>query len=220
MARENFNTALSHVLTHEGGWADHPRDPGGATMKGVTLATFRQYHPGASKDDLRAISSADLQRIYRDGYWNKIRGDQLPSGIDYCVFDFAVNSGPSRAARYLQRVLGVSQDGVVGPVTIAAAREADPVQVIEQLCNDRMSFLRGLSTFDTFGKGWTRRVDSVRTTAMRMVTASPTQPPKPSPRPEVPETGKPASGKRAAWLVALMGLIAAAIAFINSNGWI
>ena len=105
MARANFAAALSAVLLHEGGWANNPKDPGGATMKGVTLATYRRYRPGATKEQLRNISDEELRTIYRDGYWDEVRGDDLPSGIDFATFDFAVNSGPSRAAKFLQRVL-------------------------------------------------------------------------------------------------------------------
>jgi len=95
---DRFSTVLAETLTHEGGWADHPKDPGGATMKGVTLATYRQYYPNATKADLRKISDADLKMIYRTGYWDKVRGDDLPPGVDLMTFDVAVNSGPRRAA--------------------------------------------------------------------------------------------------------------------------
>lgn len=95
---DRFARALPLVLAHEGGWADHPRDPGGATMKGVTLATFRRYVPNATKDKLRNISDEMLARIYREGYWDIVKGDELPPGLDYALFDWAVNSGPRRAA--------------------------------------------------------------------------------------------------------------------------
>src|SRR5690606_33792979 len=117
----NFKRALSLVLKHEGGWADHPSDPGGATMKGVTIGTFRRYvKPNATKDDLRRITDEQVATVYRKHYWNAVRADDLPAGADYAVFDFAVNSGPSRAAKYLQAVLGVAQDGKIGPQTLAA----------------------------------------------------------------------------------------------------
>src|SRR5690606_10266721 len=123
----NFQRALSLVLKHEGGWADHPADPGGATMKGVTLATYRAcINKNGTKDDLRNITQAQLEKVYREQYWNKVRGDDLPSGVDYAVFDFAVNSGPSRAIKYLQRILLVPQDGIIGPQTMAALARAKP----------------------------------------------------------------------------------------------
>src|SRR5689334_14072984 len=119
----NFQRAFSLVLKHEGGWADNPADPGGPTMKGVTLATFRKYvKPGATKDDLRKITDAQLAMVYRRHYWDVVAGAELPDGVDYAVFDFAVNSGPRRAATYLQAVVGAAQDGKIGPETLKATR--------------------------------------------------------------------------------------------------
>jgi len=216
MAKGNFDRSLLLVLAHEGGWADHPKDPGGATMKGVTLATFRRYRPGATKADLRNISDADLQRIYRDGYWNVIRGDELPSGLDFAVFDYAVNSGPGRAAKHLQAVLGVPQDGKVGPITLAAAREADIERVIELLCTKRLGFLKSLPTWGTFGKGWERRVNSVLEDALLMAVA-----PVP-PQPDVPHYPEQPAGGRKSPVAAVVALIVAAIvaaySFLKSQG--
>lgn len=153
-----FDICLSITLAYEGGWSDHPSDPGGATMKGVTLATFRRYYPGATKADLRAITDAQVSRIYREGYWNVVRGDDLPAGVDLAVFDAAVNSGPMRAAKWLQGVVGVSQDGVIGPKTLTATKAHAAALVVGRFCDARLAFLRGLSTWPTFGKGWERRV--------------------------------------------------------------
>jgi lysozyme family protein len=190
----NFERALPLVLKHEGGFANHPKDPGGATMKGVTLATFRRYKPGASVADLKAISPAMLGRIYRDGYWNKVRGDDLPSGVDYAVFDFAVNSGPGRAAEYLQAISGVAPDGEIGPKTLAAVAKLDPAAVINSLCNRRMAFLQRLKTWPTFKDGWTSRVADVRKKALAMVGAPSTSP---ASQPTAPKTGF------WAWLISL-----------------
>ena len=179
--KSNFDHCLRLVLAHEGGWADHPKDPGGATMKGVTLATYRKYKPGATKAQLRAISDADLAMIYRDGYWNKVKGDDLPAGLDLVAFDAAVNSGPGRAARWLQEALGVNADGAIGPKTIAAAQDAHKEAVIDRACSIRLNWLRTLPHWPTFGKGWTRRVEDVRDTASKMaaehVTVTPVAPP-------------------------------------------
>lgn len=183
----NFERALPLVLKHEGGFSNHKADPGGATMKGVTLATFRRYKPGASVADLKAISTDMLGRIYRDGYWNEVRGDDLPSGVDYAVFDFAVNSGPGRAAKYLQAIAGVGQDGEIGPQTLRAVAKIDPAAVINSLCNRRMAFLQGLKTWPTFSKGWTARVAGVRKEALAMV-GKPVAPPS-QPAPTAPKTG-------------------------------
>lgn len=162
----NFQRALACTLKEEGGWADDERDPGGATMKGVTLATYRQYYPDASKNDLRHISDADLQHIYRHGYWDPIKGDDLPPGVDLATFDFAVNSGHSRAAKYLQRLAGVTPDGVIGPITLAAVCKPDAKTMINLLCDRRLEFLKGLPTWRYFGKGWSARVSRVRKAAL------------------------------------------------------
>lgn len=169
--KSNFDHCLRLVLAHEGGWADHPKDPGGATMKGVTLATYRKYKPGATKAQLRAISDADLAMIYRGGYWNKVKGDDLPAGLDLVAFDAAVNSGPGRGARWLQEALGVNPDGVIGPKTIAAAKDAHKEAVIDRACSIRLNWLRTLPHWPTFGNGWSRRVEGVRADAKAMASS-------------------------------------------------
>lgn len=171
--KQNFERALSLVLKHEGGWADHPKDPGGATMKGITIAVYRaNIKPNGTKDDLRKITDAQVASIYKKQYWDKVRGDDLPSGVDYAVFDYAVNSGVSRASKHLQSVVRTKQDGKIGPATLAATRAIMSPTVINDLCDKRMVFLRGLKTFATFGKGWTSRVSGVRAEALKMVVGS------------------------------------------------
>jgi lysozyme family protein len=166
----NFQRALSRVLRHEGGFVDHPKDPGGATNRGVTLATFRAYvKADGTVADLKNITDEQVSTVYYRHYWAAVNAHQLPAGIDCAVFDFAVNSGPKRAAQYLQGVLGVNQDGRVGPKTIAAAEAADHASVVNELCDDRLAFLKRLKTWKTFGKGWTRRVEDVRKTALSWV---------------------------------------------------
>lgn len=172
MALGNFTNCLPVTLAYEGGWADHPRDPGGATMKGITLAVYRAYRPAATKADLRAISDIEVEMIYRNGYWKPIRGDDLPPGVDLATFDFGVNSGTSRAAKYLQRAVGVDADGKIGNVTIAAVRSANGREVIQRLCGMRLSFVRSLSIFDAFGKGWSRRIANVEAKAVAMFLAA------------------------------------------------
>ncbi|RCS21509.1 hypothetical protein DUT91_23610 [Phyllobacterium salinisoli] len=166
----NFARSLALVLKHEGGFVDDLVDPGGATNEGDTLATFRRYlNPGATVKDLKQITAAQVAWIYRQQYWEKIRGDELPSGVDYAVFDFAVNSGPERAAKFLQGILGVAKDGQIGPQTIKAAHQTNAVQVINSLCDQRLTFLRSLGIWSSFGRGWARRVKDVRNTALKMV---------------------------------------------------
>jgi lysozyme family protein len=168
MMKANFEKALAYVLEHEGGYVNHPRDPGGATNRGVTQAVYDAYRKmrGRSIQSVKFISDEEVRAIYKFQYWDKVQGDFLPLGVDYAVFDFAVNSGVGRASRYLQSVLGVAQDGVIGAKTIAAI--SSPVATINALCDRRMSFLRNLGTFLTFGKGWTRRVQGVRAHALEM----------------------------------------------------
>jgi len=168
MAKGNFPACLDVTLAHEGGWADHPKDPGGATMKGVTIGTFRRYYPNATKDDLRAISDADLRMIYRDGYWTPVKGDDLPIGVDLAVFDYGVNAGPGRSIRHLQRVVGATSDGKIGPKTLAAVKDAAPLDVIKGVCAARLSFKQGLKTWGVFGRGWSRRVAEVEAKAASM----------------------------------------------------
>lgn len=178
----NFARALALVLKSEGGWSDNPADPGGATMKGVTLANFRRYvKADASKDDLRKISDAQLATVYRRFYWDAVAGAELPGGVDYAVFDFAVNSGPGRAAKYLQAAVGVAQDGRIGPATLRAVGARPPGAVIDDLCDARLAFLRRLPTWPVFGKGWSDRVRSVRAQALLMSAPQPAPPPSSDP---------------------------------------
>lgn len=168
--KDNFARCLPEILRHEGGWADHPKDPGGATMKGITIGTYRQWKGRAvTKAELRAISDAEVAAIYRRNYWDKVRGDDLPAGLDLVAFDAAVNSGPSRGARWLQTALGVAADGKIGPKTIAAARATDAATAINRALDIRLSFLKGLKTWPTFGKGWSSRIAGVRKVALSHV---------------------------------------------------
>lgn len=168
--KDVFSKALKMVLHHEGGWADHPADPGGATMKGVTLKTFSDYlGREASKDELRAISDGQLQAIYKKGYWDKISADSLPAGVDIVVFDMAVNGGPGRAAKLLQKAVGVNPDGGIGPMTLAAVASQPAADTIVAFSNARREFYRSLPTFETFGKGWLRRVDEVEKEALTAI---------------------------------------------------
>lgn len=171
MAANNFATCLRKVLVHEGGYVNHPKDPGGATNKGVIQRTYDAWRrsKGLPTQSVRNITDAEVEAIYRRDYWNKVSGDQLPRGVDYVTFDAGVNSGPSRGVKWLQRVLGVAQDGAAGPKTQAAANASNHRKTIVDMCAARMSFLRGLGHWSTFGKGWTRRVSEVEAGAVAMV---------------------------------------------------
>lgn len=160
--KQNFDAILEKVFKHEGGYVDHPKDPGGATNMGITFATLQRWRgKPITKQDVRNLTKREAADIYRAYYWNVIKGDDLPSGIDAFIMDYGVNSGPSRAVIHLQEILKVGQDGKVGPITIEAARKANAASVVDQLSARRMRFLKGLSTWGTFGRGWERRVNEV-----------------------------------------------------------
>jgi lysozyme family protein len=175
--QKNFKNSLKHVLVHEGGYVDHPQDPGGATNKGVTLAVFQRFYgTSKGKDDLQAITDEQLEHIYKTGYWNKCRCDDLPNGVDYVVFDQAVNTGPGRSAKWLQAVVGATVDGVIGPLTIATTWRHVPTQVINAMCDERLAFKKRIMNGDlwkTFGRGWQARVDGVREHGIRLATGTP-----------------------------------------------
>jgi lysozyme family protein len=165
--KQNFDAALASVLKHEGGWADHPKDPGGATMKGVTLKTYSDWlGRQATKDELRNIPGEHLKTIYKTRYWDAVRADDLPAGVDYVVFDLAVNSGPGRAAKMLQAAVGATPDGAIGLKTLAAVKDQDPVALVQSIQKRRQDFLESLPTFATFGNGWSTRVAEVKKTGL------------------------------------------------------
>src|SRR5690606_37798840 len=124
-----------------------------------------------AKQSVLYIAAGEVRAIYRRQYWDLVRGDDLPSGLDYAVFDYAVNSGPGRAVKVLQRVLGVTVDGAHRVNTLNALRTRKTVEVVNALCDCRLAFLKNLSTWGTFGKGWSRRVSDVRAAAVAMAAA-------------------------------------------------
>ena len=168
--KENFAKALDLVLQSEGGWSDHVSDPGGATMKGITMDVYRRYKQRTvTKSELRNITQREVEEIYHDGYWAPSHCDELPSGVDYLVFDFAVNAGSGRAAKTLQAALGVTQDGLIGPITMAQVNACEPKALIAAYSAAKERFYRGLNTFGVFGVGWLNRVRIVRAYAEAMV---------------------------------------------------
>lgn len=159
--KTNFDACLAHVLAFEGGYVNHPADPGGETNMGISKRSY-------PKENIKGMTRARAAEIYRRDFWNPVRGDDLPPGLDLVAFDPAINSGVSRGAKWLQSALGVAPDGLIGPVTIAAARSANPEAIIDRACDLRIAWLRTLPTWRTFGNGWARRVESVRETATEM----------------------------------------------------
>ena len=221
--KANFDAWLEAVLKHEGGYVNHPDDPGGATNKGITIGTLKRLGIDVDGDgdsdlaDLKALRRSDVARVYRLFYWDAVKGDQLPSGVDVVVADFAVNSGPSRAAKHLQRALGVTEDGDIGPKTLATIATFNTIRLIDAVSSSRMKFLRGLKTFKTFGKGWTRRVMEVQAMGMGLAgrplpstpVADSRAPDTDGKEPHVNETPKTAHDapdvlKKRGWLAALI----------------
>jgi lysozyme family protein len=166
----NFDASVAEVLKDEGGYVNHPADPGGITNLGVTKKSYESYvgRPVSVKV-MKSLTVDMVKPIYRRKYWDACKCDELPLGVDYAVFDFAVNSGPGRAAKMLQRVLGLTEDGIIGPMTLKAANEIGSVWLINKLCTVRQNYLEDLPAFAIFGKGWTSRVSRVLKTATDMV---------------------------------------------------
>ena len=163
----NFTEALEHVLKHEGGFVNHPKDPGGMTNLGVTKAVWDEWIGRESnEDEMRNLKPEDVAPLYKKMYWDRVKGDDLPSGVNYCVFDASVNSGTGRAAKWLQEAVGAVPDGAIGPNTLAKVKAHDADSLVNAYCDVRLNFLKSLKTFDTFGKGWTRRVEGVRQAAL------------------------------------------------------
>ena len=155
----NYDKCLETILHHEGGYVNHPKDPGGETNLGVTKRVYLEH--GGTKD-MKDLLVEDVAPIYKKGYWDKMKGDELPNGLDLCVFDFGVNAGPGRSAKYLQTMIGTVADGGIGPNTLKAVEayvsEHGINKSIENFQEARQGYYEKLSTFETFGRGWTRRV--------------------------------------------------------------
>lgn len=176
MTAQNFAPALSRALVSEGGYSDHPDDPGGATMKGVTQRVYDAYRERRNlpRRSVRLIEDAELQAIYRRQYWDAVKGDRLPAGVDYVVFDGAINSGPAQSVKWLQRALGtVKVDGAIGEATLAAVEAyPDHDQLIALMLGRRLAFLEALKTWRVFGSGWSRRVAQVKQIGQAWATGS------------------------------------------------
>jgi lysozyme family protein len=168
--KDNFEQCLALVLRHEGGYVNNPKDPGGRTNLGVTQKVWEEWvgHP-VDEAAMRALTPQDVAPLYKKNYWDKIKGDDLPAGVDYACFDLAVNSGVGRAAKILQQAVGANPDGAIGPASLDAVEKANPRDVATEVCDLRLKFLQSLPTFATFGRGWSRRVSEVEETAFKMV---------------------------------------------------
>jgi len=165
----NFDKSLAELLKHEGGYVNHPSDPGGRTNLGVTQDVWEDWIDRAvSEENMRALTPAKVAPLYKELYWDRIKADKLPSGVDYVVFDAAVNSGASRAAKWLQTTVAAVADGAIGEQTLKLVMLTNPLMLIDKYSSNRLAFLQRLATWPTFGKGWERRVEEVRVTALKM----------------------------------------------------
>ena len=170
MAKQNFQTSLLLVLKSEGNFINHPSDPGGMTNLGVTKKVWKEWvKRDVDEAEMRALTPELVTPLYKARYWDSCKCDDLPRGVDYAVFDSAVNMGPGRAAKLLQAALGVTADGAIGRATIAAATAADPVELLEAFSLGKEAFYQSLPTFATFGKGWLNRVAHVQDAAEQMM---------------------------------------------------
>jgi lysozyme family protein len=167
--KSNYETCIALVLKHEGGYVNNPKDPGGATNLGVTKKVWEEWvGKPVSLDEMKALTVKDVTPLYKAQYWDRVRGDDLPAGVDYAVMDVAVNSGVVRAAKFLQAALGLTADGIIGPATLAAAEAANPRQLVTDVCDKRLAFMQALPIWSTFGNGWSRRVKEVEEKAFEM----------------------------------------------------
>lgn len=177
MAAENFDTCLAHVLEFEGGYVNHPKDPGGATNMGIThltLAAWRKV-PSVTPMQVKQLTLQEAKSIYRAQYWNAVKGDELPIGLDLVVFDSAVNNGAGRSVRFLQQELKTcglytgAVDGLIGAKSVNTLRQVNDMGgLIESVIGRRLAFHKRLKGWATFGKGWQRRIDSVLGLALAM----------------------------------------------------
>ena len=166
----NYDKCLETILHHEGGYVNHPKDPGGETNLGVTKRVYQEH--GGTKD-MKDLLVEDVAPIYKKGYWDKMKCDDIPSGLDLCLFDFGVNAGPGRAAKFLQQMIGTTVDGGIGPNTLAKLeeyiRENGEHEAVNKYQEMRQKYYEQLSTFATFGRGWTRRVQETTKLALDLI---------------------------------------------------
>jgi len=168
--KQNFDKCLTMLLKHEGGFVDHPKDPGGMTNLGVTKAVYDKWIGRESSEaEMRALTQEDVAPIYKKNYWDRCKCDDLPSGADWSVFDWAVNSGTGRASKAMQKIVGAKQDGAIGPKTLQMIANEKPKFLIENMYDQRQSFYEKLNTFETFGRGWTRRNKETKEKALEMI---------------------------------------------------
>lgn len=183
-----FERALALLDVHEGGYVNHPADPGGATNRGVTQRTYDAWRRrrGEPLRSVRHIAGDEVKAIYRSQYWDSIRADEMPPGVAYCIFDAGVNSGPARVVKWAQEVVGVDADGIVGEQTLDALARANPYDFINRFCDHRLAFMSSLKHWPTFKGGWKRRVAEVRAQALQWAMQGVAPKPDPNRAPRAP----------------------------------
>ncbi len=175
MTKASYDEALRRLLLHEGGYTNHPSDPGGPTNLGITIVDYRKYVKlNATAADVKAMTLDEARQIYRAKYWDAQRCDDLPAGVDYAIFDYGVNSGCGRSGKVLRRCLKlVDNTSVANDAVIAAANAANAKVLVAAICDERLRFLQSLRTWDVFGKGWGRRVAEVKAYSLALATGLP-----------------------------------------------
>lgn len=168
---DNFSRSLKIVLAHEGGYVNHPSDPGGITNLGITKKVMESWvGRSVTEQEMRSLTVEQVRPIYLERYWNRLGCDLLPAGLDLVVFDFGVNAGTRRSARMLQNIVGATADGDIGDVTRSLLEQYATTNgvssVIRQFSQDRRDYYRSLGTFPVFGRGWLRRTDEVEAKAL------------------------------------------------------
>lgn len=221
MAAATYDEALRRLLAHEGGYTNHPSDPGGPTNFGITIYDYRKYvKPNATAADVRAMKVDEAKAIYRTKYWAAQRCDELPAGVDYSIFDYGVNSGIGRSGKVLRRIVGLPDNSsTVTDQVINAAAKRDPKAIIVAINDERLRFLMALKTWPVFGNGWSARIAAVKSVSLRMATQ---QAPSPSIVPDVsPLPGKGVVPPPAAAKKVIVGAgTAAPLGAVGFSGWI
>jgi len=172
--KENFDASFARIIKSEGGYVNDPADRGGETNLGVTIGAWGAYlNRAIQPGEMKALTVDTVKPFYRSMYWDKVKGDDLPVGVDYCIFDFAVNAGVGRAAKFLQRAVGALDDGAIGPGTLALVAKTTPGKLLENFAEQKEAFYNSLAeknpTQKKFLKGWMARVDHVQTAATSML---------------------------------------------------
>jgi len=168
--QNNFEKCLEMLLHHEGGYVNDSRDSGGMTNLGVTKRVYDKWIDRESTEqEMRDLTPEDVAPIYKKNYWDRVKGDLLPSGLDWACFDWAVNSGSGRPAKAVQRAVGATVDGAIGKKTVALVMEKDPEFIIDYVYIVRKAFYEGLDDYKHFGRGWSRRNKETLKQALSMV---------------------------------------------------